>query len=969
MDKDSGSLRKRAKLSRENVPSEEQSSIPTNNAGMGDTSMQCDKVVVKEILELIGSTIKCFSESNRDALADGLKRIELASGTDRDFIGMLESFGSLLGSPYSHFVSDMVYSIVSRILSCKIKCCRQVKVLGFAFLLEHYDPLRIFQDMASVYPVLDTFRVGQKSFRNYVLYRSLCRIYEETFPDSSSTNSYSKILECAESASTCIPFAEFLSRNVEDFLCRNFMIVCSYSFLSKLTTDLLHIRKAEDLKDIDDLAISKIFVVLYDIRLSYHRPSGDGEQPMFPSDISVLVGNEIPTDGPKVLGTTENRSAVSCDASGANRKSMAPEKHIASGGEAMLSTLFGSDSISSIILSVYKRLFNYFLFKNRRILASTKVPRIFTKKEKNTIFKHLKSCVQSFVNVFRQIDQSYILRLQSKLCAHDASFPILLQSVKEGRLGRSELQKFYSLYIDFLEYAKRPIRIQIRDIEVFSVAFNSRIDKSFSKFITFRHPITELSSRDVVQMLAYYTGLCNKPVHSSLAGDGIVDIVEAVSLVVDYPQKLLLKPNIQYYNNILCILVHMSSGFSPGLVCRIVPVLRQLIFCRDYALNSGRLYQKLHGQFKFRDGFLTADALSTHKFILMAKGSTNHPTFESSFESMIDSTYLGRHASGHMEKHSPTDPLTEGIVDNALVFYSYYSPLFGLKHQDILQRILQKKNRSTLYFLEYLREYLANSVTHSLGESMGSAANSTAECEELFTFVSNNVKHLYDLYNNDILICRNDGPQYPSGAYVSTGVNPFIDVVLGIFLDSLRIKAILPHMVIPYLMPRVDCGYLYRNHINSCVNCINDALHLVASRIRALVMCCGTANGVLRNGWAGSLNGDQSCPTPGDKGGYDVSESSLDELFERELSVMFLHSIYKHSSLEKVLDKIGHQDDLLVVFIILRNLRPFSKRDREAFIRHVEENVSDEKVFDLLGKSKDFYRKNSRGALPVCFIV
>lgn len=937
---------------------------PLTNATTAHKSGDAVYINVKDVLRLISSVIECFNEPNKDALANGLRRMELIYDSDRDLIGMLESFDSLFRSPYSHFVSNTVYSIVSRTLSCKVKSCNQAKILGLAFLLEHYDPLRVFQDMVGMYSMLDTFRIGQKSFRNHVLYRSLLGVYEETFSGSLTANAYSSILDCAESIGACVPFAEFLSRNVEDFLCRNFMVVYTYSFLSKLTVDLMSIKRAGDLKDDDDLVISRIFPVLYDIKLSVPNQPEKHTAGVGPVATSMMASNEVDTIDLQVKNeyfTTHGISEI-CDVStSANYRNTTPEESVASGSEEMLRTLFRSDSISSIILSVYKRLFNYFLFRNKRMLANTKVPKIFTKKEKNFIFKHLRSNTQSFINVFKQIDQSHILRLQSKSCVHDASFLALLRNVREDCLGSNGLLRFYSLYIDFLEFARRPIKIQMRSIEIFSVAFNSRIDKSFSRFVVFRHPVAELSSREVIQMLAHYTSLCGQsPIHDRSADDGIVDVVEAVSLVVDYPQKLLLKANIRYYNNILRILSNLSSRFSPGLICRIIPILRQLIFCGDYALDSGRLYERLYKKFRFQDGLFTADAFSSHKLVLMAKGSTNHPTFESSFASVIDSMHSGN-----------CNLLAEGVVDNALIFYSYYSPSFALKHQDILQRALKKNNRSTLYFLEYLREHLAGSVAHLLGApSTDPAVGLVGECEELFTFMANNMKCLYDLYNNDVLFCDDGGPQpFGNRACISAGGNPFIGPILGIFLDSLRIKAVLPHMVIPYLMPRADCSYLYRNYIDSCVNCINDALYLIASRIRTLLMYCGTANDSLQNGRPNTTNEDEFCATNDSKDGHDVSENSLSELFERELSVMFLHSICKHSSLKRVVDKIGHQEDLLIVFIILRNLRPFPKGDRETFIRHVEEKVSDEKVFDLLRRSKDFYKKSPRGTLPVHLIV
>lgn len=940
MNKDSGGLRKKPRGSGEssrmfhrNIFSEEQPGIvsgdsetisPTCDGASGAVLPACDSpgqsVHVRDVLELIASVIGCFNESNKSMLSSKLARMELVYDSDKDLHEMLVSFESIFKSPYAHFVSSMIYSIVFRIMCCKIKSCSQVKTLGFALLLEHYDPLRVFHDMVDAYSVLDTFKIGQKSFRNHALYRSLSRVYEKAL--LSESTDHSVILDCADVIRTCVPFAEFLSRNAEDLLCRDIMTVYSYNFLSKLPVDLESVRKANDLKDVDDPVISRIFAVLHTIRLSYRRQS---------ECTSQLKGS------PRGCDTGTERSSL-VDADHGNVMLSA----IVSRSEEMLKTLFGSRSMSSIILTVYKRLFNYFLFKNRRMLAGIKVPKIFTKKEKSFIFRHLRSSTQSFANVFKQLDQGYILKLLSKSCAHDAYYSLLLESIREDYLGKDELLRFYSFYIDFLEFARRPVKMKMKNIEAFSTVFNSRVDKSFSRFVVFHHPVSELSSRNVIEMLAHYTTICNHA-RSDYTDSMGVDVVELVSLVVDNPQKLLVKASIRYYNDVLRILANMSFRFSIGLVCRIVPVLRQLIFCNDYVQSSGRLYRKLHGQFGFRDDVLITGTSSTHRHALMAKGAIGHSTFEACFASTAE---MWRACT-----EGQTISLSESVVDNALVFYLHYKPSFALEHGDILKRILQKKNRSTLYLLEYLREYTTKS-TLALGTNV--AADLADECEEPFTFIASNIRCLYDLYNSDAMLGSRSSLRH------LLNYNPFIGAILGIFLDSLKTRAILPHMVIPYLMPKADCSYLYRNYIDSCVNCINDALYLVASRIRGLIVRCKDCD-------ASSDVHDQDADLADVHN--DIAENALGELFAKELSVMFLYSIYKHSSLERILGKIDHQDDMLLAFIILRNLRPFPSKERETLIRHIEKNTSDERIFDLLGKSREFYRKSPKSVLPAHFIA
>jgi hypothetical protein len=73
-------------------------------------------------------------------------------------------------------------------------------------------------------------------------------------------------------------------------------------------------------------------------------------------------------------------------------------------------------------------------------------------------------------------------------------------------------------------------------------------------------------------------------------------------------------------------------------------------------------------------------------------------------------------------------------------------------------------------------------------------------------------------------------------------------------------------------------------------------------------------------------------------------------------------------SLKKILDKIDYQDDILIVFIILRQLKKFNKKEKQMVISHIQENCSDEKILDLVEKAKEFFDKNSRNNLPVDFI-
>lgn len=67
--------------------------------------------------------------------------------------------------------------------------------------------------------------------------------------------------------------------------------------------------------------------------------------------------------------------------------------------------------------------------------------------------------------------------------------------------------------------------------------------------------------------------------------------------------------------------------------------------------------------------------------------------------------------------------------------------------------------------------------------------------------------------------------------------------------------------------------------------------------------------------------------------------------------------------ISKVILKIPSIEDILSCFVILRQLRPFSKKDRVEIINEIENKAETEEVLGLISRAKAFYLSES-GELP-----
>lgn len=794
----------------------------------------------------------------------------------------IELYIKISKSKYFFFLRESIYKLLLNIFTDGSEN-RGFQIQAFNFLIEEFPDLnKTFSDLLKNYSLISNYKMeGNISFRNFILEsvvnKILFNIYLQKKPLSviseNNKNKKRKIkksnVECnqtdlAESflflnnLNICIPFTEFILKNSKKFINLNIMLIYAYNFLSSIKVDLLDLKSNKIIESNEDHVISRIFSRMYAL---YH------------STIDKHNVNDIITNP-----TTNNNLVVEFDSFINNL--------------GFLRILFQSNNLKAIILTIYKRLFFYFLNKNKRILSSIEIHRIFSKKEKSFIFRELKSSPVSLINIFKQIDQRYLLRVLKEtnfLKETNNQKKNIIVAIEEDELIRtgSDLRIFYSLYFDILESERIAIPIKIKNVDLFSKEFNKRLDKSYISYIQLEASRFEYKSLDFLIFLYFYTA-------SDIFKECNVVVIELVSILLD---SSIIKTTadfqnndeILYYNYTLKILFNLYKYFNKGLIYNIVPTLRKLVFNSYFTLNAGLLYRKLFDYYGFKDEFFNSNIYQDHPLSLMVYGSVNSSMFISNHikDDDLDITCnLGKDAIHcNMERD---------IKEAAFLFYLYYNPSYA--DFNLLRNILSRRNRNTVYLIEFLIKDTSN---------------------HLFSFVSQSINLLYELLD--------------------------IDSVYSLFLKSLKNKAVLPHMVIPYIIIKYDVGFIYRNYLSPSINCINDCVHLTYNRIKSKI----------------------SDYKQGEGDNNMLELDKLEIIFNSEISNDYLFQLSKYCRTEQIIEKLEYQNDILIVFIVLRNIRLFKKDEKLMFFKDIEESVSDEKIYELLSYSRNFYEKNSEGILPV----
>lgn len=928
------------------------SSNPTNNLSANFNDFADS---LSNINDFIKSAVNSFNEPNKDSILqilDNLNNSQLP-GNDSEILVFIKLINELITTPYFHFISIPLRSLLFKILCCSCKVQKEIKLFSFEILFNNFDSKELFHSFICLYSSIDILRVSNASFRNYCLLKCLTKVVV-------TNQELINFSFCIQDLENCIPFVEYLTRTIEVPICRYLLILISYDFLRNVKGDLLSLKLQDVPKDLNDSVISKVFTVFPAIKSEFESNevmNGNDAINAVNDDANVVDRN----------GTNDNKAVndinavTDVDKAGTDAIkavndtcSMSAENTLSD----LLIKLFNCTSIRTILLSIYKRLFFYFLIKNKRLFQTGKVFKIFSKNEKTFIYKHIKTHRTAFINIFKQIDHKFIIKEALK---SDINLNLL---INQEKLESSELSIFYNLCFSYVQKHRDFIKMKVFSPFHFCSQFNKCLDKSFIKYIEihFIKPL-DLKCKESLKFINEFNifNISNRKVNS------FVDPVALVSELADCPGNLFIKSNIE--QNILILNILCNTELNVLLVKRLVPVLRKLILYKEYTLYSGRLYYFIYKTFNMTDPLFTSDILhkDLHKNIcesLIIKAGLNNNTFEESFIRALSQYDTGNSKNKDRNRNddenrgenrcdnsndenrdiceNDTDPNSiinvnviyeyPLVIVNSIIFYLYYNPTFSFEYPQILSSALQMKNQSTFYLLEYLKMYVNN--------------NSSINLNSCTSFIVESLSSLYDLYfyfeviNNSLIF-------------------PFQSHVLEILFGALKLKVLLPCMAIPYVLTQHNCNFIYKNYLESCVNCINDCLYVTSSSIRESIR---KIKAVTR------IENEVEMDNKILENESFVPELLLKSLFNLKLANNFIYSLSLVAPLKKILSKLDYQDDILSVFIVLRQLREFGKSDKKVIISHILENISDEQIMKLIEDSKDFYEKNSRGELPIHFI-
>lgn len=793
--------------------------------------------------------------------------------TPRSIFILITHFEKTVGTRYFYFTSEIQFGLLMKIL--KTKEAGTVKMMALEFLLKNFDCKVILAQFIQSYAQLDTFRVDNtSSFRNYAVYKGFDAFFLQLLNGDGNTHLY-----LFDNLSLCIPFVDFLVRNSGDSLCKNIMLFYASSFLSKIKVDLLKDIKEEIEVDEDSMAaMTKIFYKLESIRkgmpsigtnvesIGTTAPSvANVDQIVITTAPSIAnVGSIAGTTAPSVanvrsIGTTApsvnyvepttgtTPSDANVDLPCANN-SLLYKSHL--DNFLFLNPLYNSDNPKSIILTIIKRLFYFFLNKNKRVLQTVEIPKMFTKEEKSLLFKQLKNFQSSLINIFKQVDQKYLFRYLKR----GSLIPSIFTSINQKHLNSIELRCFYSLYFDYLDFSKDPLEIKIADLELFCCEFNSKFDKSFFHLLTVNLDCP-VYTPSLIKFLLFYTKK---------------EIKHGTSISIQLVHQLEETRSIPVLNDILKVLLNLVPCFNRGLISKAVVTLRKLIFMGELTLSSGLLYHGLFKFHQFKDPFFHTEIFKNHPLHPLIYGSVGSHRFPSLFNEHCGDTEV--------------DPMWE----SALVFYLFHDCSFGIFHIKILESILKKKSKATLHLLVYLNE---------------------VDGDEIYNFMAQFISLFYSLLE----------------------VNEFVELVLQIFLRALKNKSVLPCMVIPYLVVSRDVGFVFRNYLDSVMNCLNDCLFIMYNKIKVEISSLGEASST-------------------------VNIKELEKIFDRENND-FLFTLSKYVSPGRISQKIQYQDDILLIYIILTSITKMSSTDKLIFIKSIEEAVTAEKILEMINKTKEDYGK------------
>ncbi|KAI4292620.1 hypothetical protein PAPHI01_1894 [Pancytospora philotis] len=590
-----------------------------------------------------------------------------------------------------------------------------------------------------------------------------------------------------------------------------------------------------------------------------------------------------------------------------------------------LDLLFGNSDIKCVLASVYKRLFFYLLAHNRKTFQSLKILRVFNKAEQTRIYKALRGTRAALVNVFSQLDTRYLIRELVR-----SADPLIFAGIDPSALRPDDLHSYYTAYFRMAETEQSDCRELVleskstgtnetnaasSELEAFARAFNAQVDKAFVQYIKIRSidgcPLISLA---VAEMLAAYAQW-----HRSV----FVDPVYLCSLVLDNPSLATQKKGVPLFNSLLSVLCNIHELLSAPLRARLVPLLCRLLCYDVYIFRAGMLLSRITAvcdQDRMLFGRDAGQALATDPKILAALG---HPSFEA---------VLADCSANPEEK------------DTAVVYYIHHRPSFAATHIDALLRVLERYRASHTNASDGSNAHGSVCMPSTAQLLLVYLAQLPTGADFPFSFVSDNIRLFHDLA-------------------------AFSPLVVPIFMHQLRAKAVLPCMVIPHILVSCDPSYVLRLYRDTAVNCVPNALYLVVTRIKQ-DLCSRSIEeqGVCRDAADSGAENHDNLPSQ-EKANRLLPREELHSIVESHLKLPFLEHVAKAAGVKRVIASLPPIDDILMAFVIIRQLKGFTKEDMARVLRAIEESTQEESVLELVSNSRLLYSKHSRSTIPVDYIL
>lgn len=949
--------------------------------------------VLGGIYQELEGIIHSFSSESRYAFKSVMKELNayiLRRGYDATHSmtvmdRILDILCSSNGTGYFFFYSEDIYTFLMAMLRKETSLSSQLKLSAFSGLRRLFDSQRLFCDIITAYSAIDTFCLDGSSFRNFILRQLVKEIMGSGTRESANVKAVgmdvgetengnntdvggirshkcvekrdsadggrvdgvvSSLLSLVSYLDVTPGFLEYITRHLEDDLnCRVFAMGYVFKWLKSVKIDLLRVTASSIPKDIESKAITRIFLAypgmlsgyLKRAKLARHgNKKGDGKDHKKGSDNKTGCGNS---------SNMHNSATTEQD---------------------VLMSMFGAADPEQIFASVYRRLFFYVLAQNRRALGSCKIIRVFKKAEVRRIYKRTRESPGVFINLFSQLDRKYLIReVESTLN------PSIFRLIGAESVPSGMLYPYYRTYFKILEKNRLDdLTVKITDLNVFSQAFCDQIDLFFISYLrlsvlgceeelfVIREKAVSRRQFLVSEMLRRYSG-CFR--------EALVDSVAIASAIVDSPGAMLEEANAPFYNNVIQVLTNVP--ISAALASRLSGMLVKAFRHPWYTHSIGGFLYRLYGE--------RAWNIKEATMSLGAMAALNHPGFKEALRKAVDLA-LAREEGGAVQGVSVGGSAGNGsVVDDkensdtsnaqnmrsaeavrggadttgtnstgdwsvigaALLSYGVYDLPFVKEYQWVLSWVIRGGGDNSDDIPDDTKQNknkLATTNSHNITASLLRVLGSSSAA--LFGFVSEHISRFQQLaecaeYSTDIM---------------------------RIFINSLRAKEVLPCMVVAHLLCACDSDYLYRNHMESILNCLPNALSLLTGRIRSEIDSQSIEGEISLSAQTSADRNDQCKMLPND---------ILGSIIDKRDRVPFLFILSGYVPVKRIISALPVSCDILSAFVIVRQMRRMSDRDKGAFLGYLETAVQEEAAMELVHKSREFYRHISGGIVPVEYML